>query len=86
MQRVQALYRAITSTLQYVKSCFQWESVQRTLLAFVVSDLDVHFIRNLSRYIAKKFRLVHCSFFGHCRRNNSEGIWSWEWAELVAVQ
>ncbi|XP_061877026.1 multiple C2 and transmembrane domain-containing protein 2-like isoform X2 [Entelurus aequoreus] len=34
--RVQALYRAITSTLQYVKSCFQWESVQRSLLAFLV--------------------------------------------------
>ncbi|XP_061621043.1 multiple C2 and transmembrane domain-containing protein 2-like isoform X3 [Phyllopteryx taeniolatus] len=36
VQRVQALYRAITSTLQYVKSCFQWESVQRSLLAFLV--------------------------------------------------
>ncbi|XP_061621063.1 multiple C2 and transmembrane domain-containing protein 2-like isoform X9 [Phyllopteryx taeniolatus] len=35
VQRVQALYRAITSTLQYVKSCFQWESVQRSLLAFL---------------------------------------------------
>ncbi|XP_061819635.1 multiple C2 and transmembrane domain-containing protein 2-like isoform X1 [Nerophis lumbriciformis] len=34
--RVQALSRAITSTLQYVKSCFQWESVQRSLLAFLV--------------------------------------------------
>nr|XP_057944773.1 multiple C2 and transmembrane domain-containing protein 2 isoform X2 [Doryrhamphus excisus] len=34
--RVQALYRAIRSTLQYVKSCFQWESVQRSLLAFLV--------------------------------------------------
>nr|XP_040016175.1 multiple C2 and transmembrane domain-containing protein 2 isoform X2 [Gasterosteus aculeatus aculeatus] len=34
--RVQALYRAIVSTLQYIKSCFQWESVQRSLLAFLV--------------------------------------------------
>ncbi|XP_077376238.1 multiple C2 and transmembrane domain-containing protein 2-like isoform X2 [Festucalex cinctus] len=41
VQRVQALYRAITSTLQYVKSCFQWESVQRSLLAFVVFLLMV---------------------------------------------
>lgn len=34
--RVQMLYRAISSTLQYIKSCFQWESVQRSLLAFLV--------------------------------------------------
>lgn len=34
--RVQTLYRAIMSTLQYIKSCFQWESVQRSLLAFLV--------------------------------------------------
>ncbi|XP_074517106.1 multiple C2 and transmembrane domain-containing protein 2 isoform X2 [Sebastes fasciatus] len=34
--RVQTLYRAITSTLQYIKSCFQWESIQRSLLAFLV--------------------------------------------------
>ncbi|XP_029284494.1 multiple C2 and transmembrane domain-containing protein 2 isoform X2 [Cottoperca gobio] len=34
--RVQTLYRAIVSTLQYIKSCFQWESVQRSLLAFLV--------------------------------------------------
>lgn len=26
------------STLQYIKSCFQWESVQRSLLAFLVSS------------------------------------------------
>ncbi|XP_054625887.1 multiple C2 and transmembrane domain-containing protein 2-like isoform X4 [Dunckerocampus dactyliophorus] len=39
--RVQALYRAITSTLQYVKSCFQWESVQRSLLAFLVFVVTV---------------------------------------------
>ncbi|XP_049573017.1 multiple C2 and transmembrane domain-containing protein 2 [Syngnathus scovelli] len=41
VQRVRALYRAITSTLQYVKSCFQWESFQRSLLAFVVFLLMV---------------------------------------------
>ncbi|XP_051918417.1 multiple C2 and transmembrane domain-containing protein 2 isoform X1 [Hippocampus zosterae] len=41
VQRVQALYRAIRSTLQYVKSCFQWESVQRSLLAFAVFLLMV---------------------------------------------
>lgn len=35
------LYRAISSTLQYVKSCFQWESVQRSLLAFLVTYLQV---------------------------------------------
>uniref|UniRef100_A0A8C5HF74 Multiple C2 and transmembrane domain-containing protein 2-like n=1 Tax=Gouania willdenowi TaxID=441366 RepID=A0A8C5HF74_GOUWI len=34
--RVQILFRAITSTLQYIKSCFQWESVQRSLIAFLV--------------------------------------------------
>uniref|UniRef100_A0A7N6B2C8 C2 domain-containing protein n=1 Tax=Anabas testudineus TaxID=64144 RepID=A0A7N6B2C8_ANATE len=34
--RVQTLCRAIMSTLQYIKSCFQWESVQRSLLAFLV--------------------------------------------------
>ncbi|XP_061591263.1 LOW QUALITY PROTEIN: multiple C2 and transmembrane domain-containing protein 2-like [Cololabis saira] len=39
--RVQNLYRAIMSTLQYVKSCFQWESVQRSLLAFLVFILTV---------------------------------------------
>ncbi|XP_041836944.1 multiple C2 and transmembrane domain-containing protein 2 isoform X2 [Melanotaenia boesemani] len=33
--RVQTLYRAIMSTVQYIKSCFQWESVQRSLLAFL---------------------------------------------------
>ncbi|KAK5874492.1 hypothetical protein PBY51_019432 [Eleginops maclovinus] len=36
VMRVQTLYRAIMSTLQYIKSCFQWESVQRSLLAFLV--------------------------------------------------
>ncbi|XP_029953736.1 multiple C2 and transmembrane domain-containing protein 2-like isoform X2 [Salarias fasciatus] len=42
--RVQTLYRAVTATLQYVKSCFQWESVQRSLLAFLVFLVTVwHF-------------------------------------------
>ncbi|XP_070769206.1 multiple C2 and transmembrane domain-containing protein 2-like [Enoplosus armatus] len=39
--RVQTLYRAIKSTLQYIKSCFQWESVQRSLLAFLVFMVTV---------------------------------------------
>ncbi|XP_040912784.1 multiple C2 and transmembrane domain-containing protein 2-like isoform X2 [Toxotes jaculatrix] len=39
--RVQTLYRAIVSTLQYIKSCFQWESVQRSLLAFLVFVVTV---------------------------------------------
>uniref|UniRef100_H3BX37 C2 domain-containing protein n=1 Tax=Tetraodon nigroviridis TaxID=99883 RepID=H3BX37_TETNG len=34
--RVQVLYRTISASLQYMKSCFQWESVQRSLLAFLV--------------------------------------------------
>ncbi|KAM7406521.1 hypothetical protein PAMP_000895 [Pampus punctatissimus] len=39
--RVHTLCRAIMSTLQYIKSCFQWESVQRSLLAFLVFVLTV---------------------------------------------
>ncbi|XP_054463618.1 multiple C2 and transmembrane domain-containing protein 2-like isoform X2 [Anoplopoma fimbria] len=39
--RVQTLYRAIMSTMQYIKSCFQWESVQRSLLAFLVFVMTV---------------------------------------------
>ncbi|XP_041639957.1 multiple C2 and transmembrane domain-containing protein 2-like isoform X2 [Cheilinus undulatus] len=39
--RVQTLYRAIISTLQYIKSCFQWENVQRSLLAFLVFVVTV---------------------------------------------
>ncbi|XP_041796941.1 multiple C2 and transmembrane domain-containing protein 2 isoform X2 [Chelmon rostratus] len=39
--RVQTVYRAIMSTLQYIKSCFQWESVQRSLLAFLVFVVTV---------------------------------------------
>lgn len=45
--RVQTLYRAIMSTLQYIKSCFQWESVQRSLLAFLVkcfNRLSTHYL------------------------------------------
>ncbi|KAI3377631.1 hypothetical protein L3Q82_008791 [Scortum barcoo] len=45
--RVQTLYRAIMSTLQYIKSCFQWESVQRSLLAFLVkcfNCLSTHYL------------------------------------------
>lgn len=45
--RVQTLYRAIMSTLQYIKSCFQWESVQRSLLAFLVkcfTCLSTHYL------------------------------------------
>lgn len=38
--RVQTLYKAIMSTLQYIKSCFQWESIQRSLLAFLVKCLN----------------------------------------------
>ncbi|XP_067105611.1 multiple C2 and transmembrane domain-containing protein 2 [Osmerus mordax] len=34
--RVRTLYKAIMSTLQYIKSCFQWESVQRSLIAFLM--------------------------------------------------
>ncbi|XP_008296099.1 multiple C2 and transmembrane domain-containing protein 2 isoform X2 [Stegastes partitus] len=41
VQRVQTLYRAITSTLQYIKSCFQWESIQRSLLAFLIFVVTV---------------------------------------------
>lgn len=39
--RVQVLYRTISPSLQYMKSCFQWESVQRSLLAFLVRNLHL---------------------------------------------
>lgn len=39
--RVQVLYRTISASLQYMKSCFQWESVQRSLLAFLVKYLPI---------------------------------------------
>lgn len=41
VMRVQVLYRTITPSLQYMKSCFQWESVQRSLLAFLVKYLHI---------------------------------------------
>ncbi|XP_029600041.1 multiple C2 and transmembrane domain-containing protein 2 isoform X1 [Salmo trutta] len=39
--RVRNLYRAVQSTLQYMKSCFQWESFQRSLIAFLIFLLAV---------------------------------------------
>lgn len=36
VMRVQTLLRAIMSALQYIKSCFQWENTQRSLLAFLL--------------------------------------------------
>ncbi|RVE74901.1 hypothetical protein OJAV_G00026400 [Oryzias javanicus] len=41
VNRIKAVVRAVMSTLQYIKSCFQWESVQRSLLAFLVFILTV---------------------------------------------
>ncbi|XP_072321157.1 multiple C2 and transmembrane domain-containing protein 2-like [Eucyclogobius newberryi] len=34
--RVQTLLRAVMSAMQYIKSCFQWENTQRSLLAFLL--------------------------------------------------
>uniref|UniRef100_A0A8C3A274 Multiple C2 domains, transmembrane 2b n=1 Tax=Cyclopterus lumpus TaxID=8103 RepID=A0A8C3A274_CYCLU len=39
--RVQNLFKDVTSSGQYIKSCFQWESVQRSLLAFLVFVVTV---------------------------------------------
>ncbi|KAK6293962.1 hypothetical protein J4Q44_G00347920 [Coregonus suidteri] len=39
--RVRNLYRAVQSTFQYIKSCFQWESFQRSLIAFLIFLLAV---------------------------------------------
>ncbi|KAL2088372.1 hypothetical protein ACEWY4_015271 [Coilia grayii] len=39
--RVRNLLRAILSTHQYIKSCFQWESIQRSTIAFMVFVLTV---------------------------------------------
>ncbi|XP_062404869.1 multiple C2 and transmembrane domain-containing protein 2 isoform X2 [Sardina pilchardus] len=39
--RVRNLLRAIVSTHHYVKSCFQWESIQRSIIAFMVFVLTV---------------------------------------------
>lgn len=35
--RVRKISTAVLYTLQYINSCFQWESVQRSLIAFLVS-------------------------------------------------
>ncbi|KAG7473249.1 hypothetical protein MATL_G00093700 [Megalops atlanticus] len=34
--RVRKITRAVLYTLQYIKSCFQWESVQRSLIALLI--------------------------------------------------
>uniref|UniRef100_A0A8C1G7P9 Multiple C2 domains, transmembrane 2b n=2 Tax=Cyprinus carpio TaxID=7962 RepID=A0A8C1G7P9_CYPCA len=39
--RVRNLYRAVCHTNQFIKSCFQWESVQRSIIAFLVFVLTV---------------------------------------------
>uniref|UniRef100_A0A8C1S9L1 Multiple C2 domains, transmembrane 2b n=1 Tax=Cyprinus carpio TaxID=7962 RepID=A0A8C1S9L1_CYPCA len=39
--RVRNLYRAVCHTNQFIKSCFQWESVQRSIVAFLVFVLTV---------------------------------------------
>ncbi|XP_063044909.1 multiple C2 and transmembrane domain-containing protein 2 isoform X2 [Engraulis encrasicolus] len=39
--RVRNLLRAIVSTQQYIKSCFQWESIQRSIIAFMVFVMTV---------------------------------------------
>ncbi|KAF7652746.1 hypothetical protein LDENG_00092730 [Lucifuga dentata] len=41
--RVQTITKAMLSSLQYIKSCFQWESIQRSLLAFLVFVVTVWF-------------------------------------------
>ncbi|XP_064871487.1 multiple C2 and transmembrane domain-containing protein 2-like [Oncorhynchus nerka] len=39
--RVRNLYRAVQSTFQYINSCFQWQSFQRSLIAFLIFLLVV---------------------------------------------
>ncbi|KAG1959470.1 multiple C2 and transmembrane domain-containing protein [Pimephales promelas] len=39
--RVRNLYRAVCHVNQFVKSCFQWESVQRSIIAFMFFVLTV---------------------------------------------
>ncbi|XP_055031067.2 multiple C2 and transmembrane domain-containing protein 2 isoform X1 [Misgurnus anguillicaudatus] len=39
--RVRNLYRAVCRVNQFIKSCFQWESVQRSIIAFLVFILMV---------------------------------------------
>ncbi|XP_058244091.1 multiple C2 and transmembrane domain-containing protein 2 isoform X2 [Hemibagrus wyckioides] len=42
--RVRRISMAILYTLQYIKSCFQWESTQRSIIAFLIFVLTVwHF-------------------------------------------
>ncbi|CAL8246198.1 unnamed protein product [Lota lota] len=41
IMRVRTLIRAVLSTLRYIKSCFQWESTQRSITAFLVFLLTV---------------------------------------------
>ncbi|XP_036391429.1 multiple C2 and transmembrane domain-containing protein 2-like [Megalops cyprinoides] len=36
VSRVRKITRAVLYTLQYIKSCFQWESVQRSLIALLI--------------------------------------------------
>ncbi|XP_029991821.1 multiple C2 and transmembrane domain-containing protein 2 isoform X3 [Sphaeramia orbicularis] len=39
--RVRKISTAVLYTLQYIKSCFQWESVQRSLIAFLIFVVTV---------------------------------------------
>ncbi|CAM4517816.1 unnamed protein product [Leuciscus chuanchicus] len=39
--RVRNLYRAVCLVHQFIKSCFQWESVQRSIIAFMIFVLTV---------------------------------------------
>ncbi|MBN3312360.1 MCTP2 protein, partial [Atractosteus spatula] len=39
--RVRKITRAVLHTIQYIKSCFQWESSQRSLIAFLIFVLTV---------------------------------------------
>ncbi|TRY86721.1 hypothetical protein DNTS_031469 [Danionella cerebrum] len=39
--RVRNLYRAVCHANQFIKSCFQWESVQRSITAFMIFMLTV---------------------------------------------
>lgn len=48
--RVQVLYRAVSLSLHYTKSCFQWESVQRSLLAFLVRYLHISICISPARF------------------------------------
>ncbi|KAJ8335444.1 hypothetical protein SKAU_G00387860 [Synaphobranchus kaupii] len=39
--RVRTITKALLYTLQYIKSCFQWESTQRTVIAFAIFVFSV---------------------------------------------